>query len=244
MLNALFLPFAAMPATIQYDPQSPSKFEGFTLHYDERALNVRVGKAGGSFEIEIQGFDGVFGPHMVEVTKGQWVIESGADCSMYTAVIADDRRLLFAEIPTEDEARKVLQLIDQIIRTRQRHARMIQGFVDLYGNALQCEWQHDTSSLHIHGRRGNVSVYNINNLVLVYLQSDNEPRIFEQYLSLEFAPSQNPGASYVLSYDGKHFPGAEYVEDEIYMFCFRFPDDEAQIRMLVEAAVGVIKANA
>ena len=87
-------------------------------------------------------------------------------------------------------------------------------------------------------------MYNINNLVLVYLQSDNEPRIFEQYLSLEFAPSQNPGASYVLSYDGKHFPGAEYVEDEIYMFCFRFPDDEAQIRMLVEAAVGVIKANA
>ena len=39
----------------------------------------------------------------------------------------------------------------------------------------------------------------------------------------------------------QHFPGAQYVENEIYMFSFHFPEDEAQIRMLVDAVVDVIK---
>jgi hypothetical protein len=127
-----------------------------------------------------------------------------------------------------------------------RHKLMIDDFVDKYSDAFHCEWQDDQPSLHIYGRRGNVSVYNIDSLVLVYIQSDSKPFVFEQYLSREFAPKhkKDPHASYVLSHNGEHFPGAEYIEDEVYMFCFRFPDDETQIRLLVEAAVGVIKANA
>lgn len=243
MLNALFLPFSSMPATIHYEPNSPSQLEGFTLHYDERKLNVRVDKVEEAIEIEIDSFDGVFGPHMVQVAPGQWVIEFGSERSTRTATVEENRYLLFAEIPTEDEAKEVLQLVDQIIRTNQRHRLMIKDFVDQYGKALRCVWQDDSSSLHIYGQHGNVSVYNINNLVLVYIQSDDEPRIFEPFLSREFAPApeQDPYSSYVLSCNGKHFPGAEYVEDEIYMFCFHFPCDEAQIRMLVEAVVEVIK---
>jgi hypothetical protein len=246
MLNSLFLPFASTPATLHLDPGSPSIIEGFTLHYDAQKLNVRVDEANESksIEIEIEAFETKFRPHMVEMAKDQWAIEFGCDRSVHTASIVGGKSLLFAKIPNESEARAVLHLIDLIIRVNQRHSSMIKDFADRYGQALQCEWQEDSSSLHIYGQCGNVSVYNINNLVLVYIQSDDESRIFERYLSREFAPAheKNPYASYVLSYDGKHFPGAEYVEDEIYMFCFRYPGDEAQIRMLMDTVVDIIKA--
>lgn len=245
MLNDLFLPFASMPATVHHHPKSPSILEGFTLHYDEKRLNVRVDETHSAIEIEIESFHNFFGPHMVGAADNKWAIKFGATRSALLASIVDDRWLLFAEIPTKKEARELLGLIDLIIRTNQQHRQMIRDLEDLYNEELVCEWQVDSSSLHVYGQRGNVSVYNVNNLVLVYIQSDDAPYIFERYLSPEFAPvgETDSLSSYVLSYDDKHFPGAEYVEDEIYMFCFHFPRDEAQIRMLVDTAVKIIKTN-
>ena len=247
MLNTLFAPFSSMPATTHHDPKSPSELKCFTLFYNEEKLNVRVEEADDSdqIEIEIEGFSCVFGPHLVGKEKNRWAIEFGSDRSVHTASIVNDHYLLFDEIPNEGEAKEVLRLIDLIIQANRRHGLMIKDFVDKYREALRCEWNDETSSLHIYGRRGNVSVYNTSNQVLVYIQSDNESRIFKQYLAREFAPTpeKDPSPSYVLSYDGKHFPGAEYVENEVYVFTFHFPCDEAQIRMLVDAVVDVIKAH-
>jgi hypothetical protein len=247
MLNALFTPFASTPATLHFDPDTPSQIEGFTLHYDARALNVRVEEVedAKSIEIEIDSFHNIFGPHLVEVSKGRWAIECGLKRSAHSASIVDNRYLLFAALPTQDDAKAVLQLADRIIRTHQRYNTMLKAFVDRHGHALRCEWQDDSSSLHLHGGRGNVSVYFAHNMALVYLQSDDESRVFEQYLSREFAPAseQNPYSSYVLSCGGYSFPGAQYVENEVYMFAFHFPADEAQIRMLVDAVVEVVRAH-
>jgi hypothetical protein len=248
MLSALYLPFASMPSAMYYDARSPSQLNGFTLNYYKPRLNVTVGKSDESntFEIKIEAFDGVFRQHMAETSTNKWAIKFGHERSVNTASIVDGQHLLFAEITNEGEAKELLRLIDLIVRVNQRHSLMIQDFVGQYGEALQCEWQDDTSSLHIHGRRGNVSVYDTSNLVLVYIQSDDKHCIFERYLRREFspAPEQDPCSSCVLSYDGGHFPGAEHIEDEIYMFSFHFPCDEAQIRMLVDAAVNIIKAHA
>ena len=247
MLNTLFTPFSSMPATTHHDPKSPSELKCFTLYYNEEKLNVRVEEADDSdqIEIEIEGFSCVFGPHLVGKEKNRWAIEFGSDRSVHTASIVNDHYLLFDEIPNEGEAKEVLRLIDVIIAASQRHGLMLKYFVDTYREELRCEWHDETSSLHIYGRRGNVSVYNTSNQVLVYIQSDDEPCIFEQYLSREFGPTEEgtPYSSYVLSCDGGHFPGAEYVENEIYVFTFDFPCDEAQIRMLVDAVVDVIKAH-
>ena len=247
MLNSLFTPFASTPATLHFDPNTPSQIEGFTLHYDARWLNVRVEKVRESIEIEIQGCHNAFGPHMFELAHGNYTIALGIDYTTHPATIVDDTNLLFAEIPTEDEAKKVLQLIDRIIQIYQRYIRMMQGFEE-YGKELQCEWQDDTASLHIDGRRGNVSVYNIasdtNAVILVYLQSDDDHCIFEQYMSHKSClPPKTPCVQYVFSYNGKHFSDAQYIENEVYMFIFRFPEKEAQIRMLVDAAVDVIKTH-
>ena len=245
MLNTLFIPFSSMPATTHHDPKSPSELKCFTLFYNEEKLNVRVEEADDSdkIEIEIEGFNCVFGPHMVGKEKNRWAIEFGSDRSVHTASIVNDHYLLFDEIPNEGEAKEVLRLIDLIIQANKRHGLMIKDFVDKYREALRCEWHDETSSLHIYGRRGNVSVYNTSNQVLVYIQSDDESRIFKPYLAREFAPTpeKDPSPSYVLSYDGKHFPGAEYVEDEIYVFSFDLSCDEAQVRMLVDAVVDVLK---
>ena len=247
MLNTLYQPFASMASTVHYGEKSPFEIDCFTLHYNEHKLNVRVEEADESnkIEIEIEAFSCVFGPHMVEKEKNRWAIEFGPDRSVHTASIVGGHYLLFDEIPNEGEAKEVLRVIDVIIRANKRHMLMIKDFVAKYSEALRCQWHDETSSLHISGRRGNVSVYNTNNLALVYIQSDDEPCIFEQYLSREFGPTEegNPYSSYVLSCDGGHFPGAEYVENEIYVFTFDFPCDEAQIRMLVDAVVDVIKAH-
>jgi len=246
MLNDLFHPFASMPATIHYDPKTPSVIEGFTLHYDKKRLNVTVERIkGGAIEIDIESFDNFFGPHLVGVASEKWAIEFGEQRSVLLAVITKDRHLLFADIQTNDEAKQLLDLIDLIIKTNQHHRRMIEGFCEKYNSTLKCEWQEDSSSLHIYGCRGNVSVYNINNLVMVYIQSDSEPYVFEQYLSRPPPPPEMPfeATAYVLSYNKMHFGDAQCVEDEIYMFCFRFPQDEERICMLVDVAVEILKAH-
>ena len=136
MLNALFLPFASMPATIHYE--APSEIEGFTLHYDEHKLNVRVDEAEESdtIEIEIEAYNAIFGPHLVGITKDRWAIEFGSERSAHTATIVDGQYLLFTELPNEAEAKELLQLIDRIIRANQRHRLMINDFMDQYGEAL------------------------------------------------------------------------------------------------------------
>jgi hypothetical protein len=248
MLNFLFTPFASTPATLHFDPDTPSQIEGFTLHYDARTLNVRVDEVeeAKSIEIEIDSFHNILGPHMVEVTKGRWVIEyCGLGRSTHSATVVDDRFLLFSALPSHDDAKAVLQLVDEIIRIHQRYTTMLKSLVDKHSHALWCEGKDESSSLHLHGRRGNVSVYKAHHMALVYIQSDDEPPLFEQYLAREFAPAskQNPDSSYVLSCGGQHFPGAQYVENEFYMFSFHFPEDEAQIRMLVDAVVDVVKVE-
>jgi carbonic anhydrase len=61
------------------------------------------------------------------------------------------------------------------------------------------------------------------------------------YSKFAHTSKQNPYSSYILSCGGQHFPSEQYVENEIYMFSFHFPADEAQIRMLVDAVVEVVK---
>jgi hypothetical protein len=72
------------------------------------------------------------------------------------------------------------------------------------------------------------------------IEDFQKDKIYGTYSKFVPASKQNPYSSYVLSCSGQHFPGAQYVENEIYMFSFYFPADEAQIRMLVDAVADVI----
>ena len=196
-------------------------------------VNARQG------EVEIESYSIFLGPHMVGTGPGEWALELGRQRTKHAATVIDEKTLRFSNIPCEEDANELIGLIDAIIKMNEQRVRMLEDFTAQFTGVFKPE----TSSLHIDGAHGNVSLYNINDLLIVYLQSDDEPPLFEPFLAPEFGPvNETDDPSYVLSCDGQTFPGAQYVEDEIYQFCFRYPRDEAQIRMLVPVVARMLRA--
>jgi hypothetical protein len=75
------------------------------------------------------------------------------------------------------------------------------------------------------------------------IEAFQKDKIYGTYSKFAPASKQHPYSSYVLSCGGQHFPGEQYVKNEIYMFSFHFPADEAQISMLVDAVADLIKVE-
>ena len=196
-----------------------------------------------AIEVDIESYGIFFGPHMKGIGSGLWVLELGKQETKYTAVrINGESDLRFSNIASMDDANELIRFIDTIITINQQRVRMIDAFTTQF-TGLEFDSDHANSSFTMCGRRGSVSIHNISDLLIVYLQSYEEPLLFEPFMKREFGPiNETDGPSYVLSYEGQIFPGATYVEDEIYDFCFRYPHDEAQIRILVSAVAEILRA--
>ena len=213
--------------------------EELTLNYPECDISVIIRGVSPAIEIDIESYDIFFGPHMVEIS-GTWALELGLKRTIHTGTVIEDKTLRFSNINSAD-ANELLSLIDTIIKINQQRVIMVDEFMDQFSASLDCEFEDESSSLHMHAPNGNVSIYNISDLVLVYIQSDEDLHAFEPFLSPEFGPiNETDTNSYVFSYEGQNFPGAEYIENGVYQFCFNYPRDEHQIRMLLPMAVKII----
>jgi hypothetical protein len=156
-----------------------------------------------------------------------------------SVAVINGNELVFNSVSDQDKP-ILLEALSSIIRFHHQMRSMLNDLcrevpphaaVDTNGDAYDM--------LQVSIPQGNVYINHENDLVSVY--AEPMTKVFGSRIREEHGPiTQNGAETGVLSFCGENFPGADLDEEEIAGFSFTFPEEEAQIRQLFRALVGIL----